>query len=529
VRAIGAEAQPAPSRSRGGLRVRELVTSISPAFAAALITLAFVLITEWWLTQDSRVPEFDPGLHASFAFQFHDQISDGHLLAWFNDWTQYPPLVHTIGAVATFIAGKDIWPGVMAENVIFVPLLAAGCYGAARIVYKSDLAGLLAVIFALGTPMIVSQFHEFMIDAPETALLAASIWLILASGHFERVGMSAWAGAAVGFGLLTKESFPAFIAGVVIVAAVYAVMRRNWRGLAVFAAVAIVIALPWYIRHWDQVQHLRHIASQPGTDNSAGGSLPQRYSAKNAGWFLWSGLNIQNFAPLLAFAAVGIGMAIVRLFKRPWREPLTLELLVGGLIAWAGATYSLPHDPRYSLPGLPYLAVLGAGWIVLLRPARARLVAALALSAIALVNVLTISFGLGHRVAISLPGAPKNSGLYERQLTLISDHGFAYGKPERSGDLLGLMRDLHHRNIRYVLWDLPAANSSTFNTEGLTALAQIARLQIGRPPPAQRRDGVILVHLAPGQSKVPPCRRLYDGTDVYVFFATQQPLNACPL
>ena len=487
-----------------------------------------MLVTEWWLTQDSRVPEFDPGLHTSFGFQFHDQISDGHLLAWFNDWTQYPPLVHSVGAVATFIAGKGIWPGVMAENVIFVPLLAAGCYGAARIVYESDVAGLLAVIFALGTPMIISQFHEFMIDAPETALVAASIWLILASGRFERIGMSAWAGAAVGFGLLTKESFPAFIAGVVIVAGVYAVMRRNWRGLAVFAAVAIVIGLPWYIRHWDQVQGLRHIASQAGYDNSPGSSLPHRYSAKNAGWFLWSGLNIQNFAPMLAFAAVGIGTAIVRLFKRPWREPFTLDLLVGGVIAWAGATYSLPHDPRYSLPGLPYLAILGAGWIVLLRP-RARLIAALALSAIALVNVIAISTGFGHRVAISLPGAPKGSGLHERQLTLFSDQGFAYGKPQRSGDLLGLMRDLHERNIRYILWDIPGAVNATYNTEGLTALAQSAGLKIGKPPPGQERDGVILVHLSPGQSKVPACRKLYDGTDVYVFFATRQPLNACPL
>jgi hypothetical protein len=150
------------------------------------------------------------------------------------------------------------------------------------------------------------------------------------------------------------------------------------------------------------------------------------------------------------------------------------------------------------------------------------------LSAIAVVNVLTISFGVGHRVAISLPGAPKSSGLHERQLTLVSDRGFAYGKPERSGDLLGLMRDLHERNVRYILWDLPSANSSTFNTVGLTTLAQIARLQIGQPPPGQQREGVILVHLASGQSKVPPCRKLYDGTDIYVYFATERVLNACP-
>jgi hypothetical protein len=143
------------------------------------------------------------------------------------------------------------------------------------------------------------------------------------------------------------------VAGVVVVAAAQGAWRRNWRGLAAFVAVAAVIALPWYIRHWGQVHQVSKLATAQGTSNAPGGSAPLRYSGKNAGWFLWSGLNIQNYAPLLAFAAVGAGTAVVRLFRRPWREPLTLELLAGGLVAWMGATYSLPHDPRYSLPGLP--------------------------------------------------------------------------------------------------------------------------------------------------------------------------------
>ena len=489
------------------------------------VTVAFVLITVWWLTQDSRVPEFDPGLHAGYSFLFRDRIAAGHPFAWFNDWTQYPPLVHLIGAIATFVTGKGIWPGVMAQNLIFVPLLAAGCYGAAKIVYRSELAGFLAVVFALGTPMIVSQFHEFMLDAPETAMVAASVWLVLASDHFDRVGTAALAGLAVGFGFLVKESFPAFVAGAVVVAAAQGVWRRNWRGLLAFVAVAAVVALPWYIHHWSQVRGLSHLASANGTDNSPGSGDPTRYSTKNAGWFLWSGLNNQNYAPMLAFAAVGVGVAIVGLVRRPWRFPLTLEILAGGLVAWAGATYSLPHDPRYSLPGLPYLAVLGAGWITMLRP-RWRLVTAAVLCAVASANVVAVSTGFGRRVGITLPGAPKGSPLRERQLTLFSDQGYTYNKPHRSGDILGMMEALHKRGIHYIAWDYPGANTGPFNSEGLSALAQVAGLAVGNSPRKPPTDMVVLVHgpYAPGRT----CRRLYDGTAVTPYLPLKQPVDVCP-
>ncbi|HKN94488.1 MAG TPA: glycosyltransferase family 39 protein [Thermoleophilaceae bacterium] len=470
------------------------------------------------------MPEFDPGLHAGFSFLFRDQISAGHPFAWFNDWTQYPPLVHLIGALVTFVTGKGIWPGVVAQNLIFVPLLAAGCYGAAKIVYRSELAGFLAVVFALGTPMIVSQFHEFMLDAPETAMVAASVWLVLASAHFERVGTAALAGLAVGFGFLVKESFPAFIAGAVVVAAAQGLWRRNWRGLLVFVAVAAVIALPWYIHHWGQVRALSHIASANGNDNSPGSQYPTRYSTKNAGWFLWSALNYQNYAPMLLFATVGAVVAVVQLVKRPWRYPLTLEILAGGLVAWAGATYSLPHDPRYSLPGLPYLAILGAGWVTMLRP-RWRLVAAAVLCAFAFANVFAISTGFGRRVAITLPGAPKASGLHERQLTILSDKGYTYNAPHRSGDLLGMMRALHKRGIRYIAWNFAQATLPQYNNEGLSALANAAGLKVGNSPRKPPTDGVVLEW---GPVTPNSCRRLYNSTGVTPVIPLKRPVDACP-
>ena len=482
------------------------------------LTAAFVLVTVWWLTQDRRVPVFDPGLHMGYAFLFHDKIADGHPFFWFDFWTQYPPLVHMTGAIATFIAGKDVWPGVMAQNIVFLPLLALGSYGTAKVVYRSELAGLLAVVFTLGTPMIVSIFHFFMIDGPETAMVAVSVWLLLLSRGFESVKISALAGVAVGFGLLTKESFPAFVAGVVALTALRGVRRWgiNWRGLLAFAVVTAVIAAPWYIHHWGEVQELRRITSANGFSDAPGSNYPPRYSTKNAGWYLWSGLNYQNLAPLLAFAVVGTAVAAWRLVRSRGRsEPLTLELIVGGLVAWAGVTYSLPHDPRYSLPGLVYLAALGTGWITLLSGRWMRIAVA-TLGVVAFFNFLAVNTGAGwSRLSFKLPGAPSGSFLHEREVTLYSDLGYVYAKPRRSGDVLGLMRRLHDRGVRTIAWDFANANSAAFNNEGLSAFAQMAGLKVNDTGSNPAANEAFLVHgpVPPGQR---PCAQLFDKTDVSV-------------
>ena len=168
----------------------------------AWLLLGFVLVfigfTVWWLTQDDQAPEWDNGLHTLLAFGVHDQLASGNLTGWFTEFNTYPPLVHLLGALAVFVAGKSPMALIVASNLVFVPLLAFSCYGVARMAYGPR-AGLLAGLFALGTPIFVSQMHDvFMIDPPEAAMVAASVWAILASRRFQRIGIAALAGAPSG-------------------------------------------------------------------------------------------------------------------------------------------------------------------------------------------------------------------------------------------------------------------------------------------------------------------------------------------
>ena len=51
------------------------------------------------------------------------------------------------------------WRGAadIALNVVFVLLLALGCYNVGRLAF-GQLAGVLAVVFALGSPLVIEEF-----------------------------------------------------------------------------------------------------------------------------------------------------------------------------------------------------------------------------------------------------------------------------------------------------------------------------------------------------------------------------------
>ncbi|HEV3070309.1 MAG TPA: glycosyltransferase family 39 protein [Solirubrobacteraceae bacterium] len=473
----------------------------------------FIAVTVWWLTQDDRPPEWDNGLHTLLAFGVHDQLADGNLTGWFTEFNTYPPLVHILGALAVFVAGKSPMAAIIAANVVFVPLLAFSCYGVGRLAYGPR-AGLLAGLFALGTPIAVSQMHVFMIDPPETAMVAASVWAILASRRFQRMGIAALAGVLVGLAMMTKETSVIFLAGLVAVA----ILRggwRNWRGLCVFLVIAAAISLPWYIYHVAQLHGL--VEGQGGTGAApTAESAPPLLSRASLLWYFWAAVNVQLLTPLVLFLLVGVVLTIRDCLRRFTPENLGPELLGGAFVSWLGITLIRHKDMRFTLPALVYIAVLATGWIVLMRP-RLRLAVTAALAAILAVNFLAVSIGIGHAVRIILPGAPA-SGVPTRQFTLYSPAGYIRGGPEHDGDILTLMRELKRAGVRTVTFDAGSTDVADFTTYGLEVRAIQAGLTataVYNPTALGPRDAFMLRHF-PQPGDPPPCQRLKDGSGVYV-------------
>jgi hypothetical protein len=317
--------------------------------------------------------------------------------------------------------------------------------------------------------------------------------------------------------MLSKQNFPLFVIGPIAVILVRGGWR-HWRGLLVFALVALAVSLTWYWSELTRTLDLIHGSSSTpsgGASGTAGGAQPDRYTLKNAAWYVWSTLNVTVLAPL-ALASVGGAIALsVRWLRRRASADPTPELVAGAVVAYLGVTYIALKDPRYFLPSLPYLAVLGAGWISLVR-GRWRAVAVAAVSAVALLNVAGTFLDHGNQIRITLlPNSP-HSGLGERQATLYSPGGWISGAPERKDAIVATMVAAREDpSIDAIVFD-PGAAQSNFNHPGLDIRSREAGIPIAIPFNPEDSRQVVISQRNPPLPGVRPCAVKSDGTGIYL-------------
>ena len=422
------------------------------------------------------------------------------------------------------VAGTHRWVPVLAENLVYVPLLALGCFGTGRLVAGAK-AGCLAVVLALGSPLLIEQFHVFMLDAPLAALVAAAAWLLLESRRFERVGVSTIAGVVVGIGLESKEQLPQYLVGLVAVMLARGGWR-NWRGWLSFAAVAFAIGSPWYFANLGQFGDLA--ASGYATAHLVPRGHPPLLSLSNAGWYGWATLNALLFAPLFAFAVTGVVRATVQQWRilraRASRSDLgehAPELLGGLFASWLTLTTMTHHDMRYTMPLIVYLAVIGTAWVARLS-ARRQQVAVAALAAAVLATTLGASAGVGGEVHIALAGDPARTerilGIpHTDQITLYSNRDFLVSGPQRRPDVGRLFHALHGEGFTGVYWSGDAVGDPVFDGQGLAALAGLEGLATPRVQRAYSfRDPHHAFLIREPPSGTPFCVDLGDGTGLVV-------------
>lgn len=481
--------------------------------------VVFLIGSVWWLSQDDRVPDYDSGYHMLQAMIYHNTLAAHQHWIWFTSYNTYPPLVHLIGAASIFLFGAHMMTMYMASNVVFVPLLAFGCYGTGRFV-AGPRAGLLAALFALGTPMFVSMMHEYDIDPPEAALVAMTVWTLLESRRFQRPGASAIAGLMCGLALMTKETTVVFIAGLLFVI----LLRggwREWRGFGLFLLVTGAIAGPWYGYHFSEL-----ISTFTSIGGLAPNALqaPARFTLANVLWYFWNLINQQVLVIFTVLLGVGILIALRRAVRNRL-DPKNVypELLVGLIVSWAGMTYLTHKDPRYTLPWLVYVVVLGTYWIPdLVRPLLRRGLS-IGVVALAVVYFAGMTLGVGNIIRVALPGAQQNI-LYRNQLTLYQTVGWVRGGPVTDAHVLRLMQWLHrHGVLRAQLYTGP--DELDFNLIGIEALAATADVYAYLTPnPPSPQNVYIFVH-TPRPGDPPPCQRLNDGTGIYVAAGNTAGLN----
>ena len=524
---LGATHESVGARSR---RVRVPRWS-APAWGAVGVTALFVAVSCWWILSDRAVPfgSWAANLYASVLYL--DFFRHGEPLRAITYSTYYPPGMRLVGAAVMGVGGENVHRPVLVENAIFVPLLALACYRVGRMA-AGPRAGLLAVVFALGTPLITEQFHVFMLDAPQAALVAVAVWLILASERFARVDVAALAGLAVGIGVLTKQLMPLYLLGLLPTVLLRGEGWRNRRGIAAFAAVAFVVGAPWYLVHLGEWRRfIRAAGTGTASEPVPPAAAPPLMSLANLGSYGWATLNGLLFAPLFAFAAAGVGAALARVARarpRPLAEP-TVELLWGLAGAWLAITLLRHHDVRYTMGAIVYIAVLGTAWVVRLRP-RWQLAASGVLVAAVIVAQLGATFGVGRtpgQLPLSNGAIHEGEGVPPRdRVVLYSSLDYLVAGPLRGGDVLGLLRGLRHEGVeRIATEDRGDVNDHMYETVGLLVLARVAGVSFeGVDPPQPSATVAHLIRAAEFDGSA-PCTRLYNGTAVWVQVDGR---DACP-
>jgi len=343
-----------------------------------------------WITRETRPPHWDMGRHLWTSLLYQSDFHAHRLLPLLQDYHYYPPLVYWAVLPWYHWFGTTI-PVAVASNLLFIAILLVSVYALGRHL-GGRTVGLTAAILTAGYPMLVTQFKEFQLDAPLTAMVTLALGLLVYSEGFRKPRYTLAFGVAFGLGMLTKWTFVVCIALPALVCLVQAIaadiQRRSPKRLMIIAVAALLayaVASPWYVAN---LQQFRIDMKANGTSQAILEGDPLVGSLASNVWYLKNLLTEQLFLPNVLLFIVGLGV-----FIRSW--PRRLEywypiLLIGGM--YLAFTAIANKDPRYTLPMLPAIAVISVWWLSRLKR-RSRLIAAAAVAIYSGLMFATISFG----------------------------------------------------------------------------------------------------------------------------------------
>ena len=360
--------------------------------ALGLLVAVITALNQLWLTLEDRPPHWDEARHLKLALVYRDLWSG---LDWLTQYHLYPPLVYWVADAFYAVFDTDgEWAAVLSQSV-FLAVLAFSTYGLGRHLW-SRRVGLLSAFFVVMSPMVISQFKDFMTDVPLLAMTACAIYLLVRCEAFSARGASVAFGVACGLGLLTKWVFAlAFVLPVayaLVVAIRWTLATRTWSravNIAGAAAATALIAGPWYVSNFDDFRADVE-ASRFSEAAAAIEGDPPVVSPTSVLWYAWNLLSNQLYLlPFLLFVC-----GVVLLFRRPEaaRKNLYPVLLIAS--TYVSFTLLANKDSRYSQPMLVGVAVIATYWLDALRP-RLRRAAVGAVVAYGAVLFYASSFGVG--------------------------------------------------------------------------------------------------------------------------------------
>lgn len=361
-----------------------------------LVPVALGVASAWvWLAFDGSPPDMDEAGHIMNGLSYADLLRRPHF--WQADWIQrflsvnyfYPPALYIFVGTLKLLFGAGRWVDI-ATLLFFNAVLTASVYGITVRLSSSRAAAFLAALIVGLYPGLAFVSHQFLLDFPLVAIVAAAIYAVVRWQQRMTYLNAAICGLAVGLAALSKQIGAAYMVGPLLVVFVCSLlsaekaMRRHIMAqTALIGVIAAGLFAPWFVSNYTSMSaYARNASAEMGNPSLWTGFW------QNFGFYCQGA--IHTLSPLLA-AVLLAGIVLL-----PASKHRSLALVgasaAGGVLLTCLITCTAPLD-RYLVPATIAAAIYsGVALSILLKKGALIRLAVLALLAVACVQFISFEY-----------------------------------------------------------------------------------------------------------------------------------------
>jgi len=340
-----------------------------------ILLLLFIATTNWiWLILDTQPPWWDQANYLESSCQYAHRLQRLDFGGFFKDLIFFnrirPPLVMLLTTPVYFFNYRNEDLAVMI-NVLFMALTFLAIFKICKDYLNPKTAVLSCFLLSI-YPAIYGHMRTYLMDIGLMSMVSVSIYLLLKCDGFRNLKYSILLGLSLGLGMLTRQSYPAFIAGP-FVYIVYKsgiippihkdnnksspFLHKSRLNLLYCLIVALALTLSWYVPNFKEVLHLIRY------NNSAEWAILYRPSyLSNVPSFLTFYLILMTFhGTSTFFAFLFLCSSISFFFVKPHKLYDIKKVFAWWmLLPFLLVTFSLNKQARFLFPLLPAVAIITA-------------------------------------------------------------------------------------------------------------------------------------------------------------------------
>lgn len=221
-----------------------------------IILLLFLLINNIiWFQLGGAAQHWDSAVHlveSLNANHIGEEPTQPFVKQLLNVSWYYPPFVSYASIPFYKIFGESEFTGLIVIT-FFLLILVFCVYLIAKDYFDENVAFLSASLVAF-SPIVIHFSRDFMQDLPLASLVAVSVLFLIRSNLFSNSKYSLLFGISLGFGFLTRWTFPLFIISP-FAFVFFQILKKSpekvkrFRNLIVATLTGLIISAPWYLAH----------------------------------------------------------------------------------------------------------------------------------------------------------------------------------------------------------------------------------------------------------------------------------------